>query len=351
MNVILIAVISLGAIALISAAILYVASKKFAVYEDPRIAQVAEVLPQANCGGCGYPGCSGFADACVKAGSLEGKFCPVGGQPVMEKIAGILGLDAAASEPLVAVVRCNGTCANRPRLNRYDGPMSCAIAASLYGGETACSYGCLGCGDCVAACQFDAIHMNPETGLPEVTEDKCTACGACVKACPKNIIELRPQGKRSRRIYVQCVNKDKGAVSRKACTVACIACGKCVKACAFEAITLENNLAYIDPYKCKLCRKCEEACPQGTIIALNFPPRKPKTEQATPTAANTSETAPKVKETVLPADTTLKTTEHPKVADLPQTDAVRTTVEAPRPVEITVVAEEVPAQETPNPEA
>ena len=141
MNLILIAVISLGVIALVSAAILYVASKKFAVYEDPRIAQVAEVLPQANCGGCGYPGCSGFADACVKAGSLDGKLCPVGGQPVMTKIAEILGLDAAAAEPMVAVVRCNGTCANRPRVNQYDGAKSCAIAASLYGGETGCSYG------------------------------------------------------------------------------------------------------------------------------------------------------------------------------------------------------------------
>ena len=165
MNLILIAVISLGAIALVLAAVLYVASQKFAVYEDPRIAQVSEVLPQANCGGCGYPGCSGFADACVKAGSLEGKFCPVGGQPVMSQVASILGLDAGTAEPMVAVVRCNGTCTNRPRTNMYDGAKSCAIAASLYGGETGCSYGCLGCGDCVAACQFDAIHMNPETGL------------------------------------------------------------------------------------------------------------------------------------------------------------------------------------------
>ena len=117
MNLILIAVISLGAIALVLAAILYVASKKFAVYEDPRIAQVGEVLPQANCGGCGYPGCSGFADACVKAGSLDGKFCPVGGQPVMAQIADILGLAAGEAEPMVAVVRCNGTCMNRPRIN------------------------------------------------------------------------------------------------------------------------------------------------------------------------------------------------------------------------------------------
>ena len=300
MNVILIAVISLGVIALVSAAILYVASKKFAVYEDPRIAQVGEVLPQANCGGCGYPGCSGFADACVKAGSLDGKFCPVGGQPVMAKIADILGLAAGEAEPMVAVVRCNGTCANRPRINQYDGAKSCAIAASLYGGETGCSYGCLGCGDCVATCQFDAIHMNPETGLPEVDEAKCTACGACVKACPKAIIEIRPQGKKSRRVYVSCVNKDKGAVARKACTVSCIGCGKCVKTCPFEAITLENNLAYIDPDKCKSCRKCVEVCPQNTIIELNFPPRKPKEE---------APAAPK--ETVTPKETA----EAPKVTE------------------------------------
>ena len=319
MNVILIAVISLGAIALVAAVILYVASKKFAVYEDPRIAQVAAVLPQANCGGCGYPGCSGFADACVKAGSLEGKLCPVGGQPVMTKVAEILGLDAAAAEPMVAVVRCNGTCANRPRVNQYDGAKSCAIAASLYGGETGCSFGCLGCGDCVSACQFGAIRMNPETGLPEVDESKCTACGACAKACPRNIIEIRPQGKKSRRVYVQCVNKDKGAVARKACTVArkactvaCIGCGKCVKVCPFEAITLENNLAYIDPNKCKSCRKCEEVCPQGTIIALNFPPRKPKAEGEA-VASKAAEPVKKVAEAAKkPVETPAKPAEAPK---------------------------------------
>ena len=278
MNVILIAVISLGVIALVSAAILYVASKKFAVYEDPRIAQVAEVLPQANCGGCGYPGCSGFADACVKAGSLDGKLCPVGGQPVMTKIAEILGLDAAAAEPMVAVVRCNGTCANRPRTNLYDGAKSCAIAASLYGGETGCSFGCLGCGDCVAACPFDAIHMDSTTLLPVVDDDKCVACGACVKACPRNIIELRNKGPKDRRVFVSCVNKDKGGVARKACKAACIGCGKCAKECPFDAITVENNLAYIDYSKCRLCRKCVGVCPTGAIHEVNFPPRKTETE-------------------------------------------------------------------------
>lgn len=297
MDLILIAVISLGAIGLVAAVILYAASKKFAVYEDPRIAQVSEVLPQANCGGCGYPGCSGFAAACVKAGSLEGKLCPVGGQPTMEKVAAILGLEAAASEPKVAVVRCNGTCANRPKLTKYDGVRSCVVANSTYGGESGCTFGCLGCGDCVSACTFGAIKMNPETGLPEVDESKCTACGACAKACPRSIIEIRPKGKNNRRVYVQCVNKDKGAVARKACTAACIGCGKCVKVCPFEAITLENNLAYIDPAKCKSCRKCEMECPQNAIIAVNFPPRKAK--PAEETAPKAEAAAPKA-ETVAP---------------------------------------------------
>ena len=278
MNLILVAVLSLGAIGLISAVVLFVASKKFAVYEDPRIGRVAEVLPQANCGGCGYPGCSGFAEACVKAGSLDGKLCPVGGQAVMTRVAAILGLEAVATEPKVAVVRCNGSCEHRPRMTRYDGVPSCAIAHATYGGETGWTFGCLGCGDCVSACQFGAIRMNPETGLPEVDANACTACGACVKACPRHIIEIRPKGKNERRVYVSCVNKDKGAVTRKACEVGCIGCGKCVKVCPFEAITLTDNLAYIDPAKCKLCRKCEQECPQGAIIAANFPPRKPKAE-------------------------------------------------------------------------
>lgn len=274
MNFILVAVISLGTIGLIAAVILYFVSKKFAVYADPRIAKVSEVLPQANCGGCGFPGCSAFAEACVKAESLDGKFCPVGGQPVMSKVAGILGLEVTASEPKVAVVRCNGTCENRPRITQYDGAVSCKIANATYGGETLCSYGCLGCGDCVAACTFDAIHMNPQTGLPEVDDEKCVACGACSKVCPRNIIEIRPKGKNNRRVFVSCVNKDKGALANKSCKVSCIACGKCMKVCPFEAITIENNLAYIDPYKCKSCRKCVDECPKNVIWAVNFPPKR-----------------------------------------------------------------------------
>ena len=233
---ILIAIISLGAIGVVGALLLFWASKKFEVHEDPRIGQVQSVLPGANCGGCGYAGCAGFAGACVKADSLDGMLCPVGGSPVMSKIATILGKEAAEAEPKVAVVRCNGTCQARPRTNTYDGVKSCSIASTLYGGETGCTFGCLGYGDCEKACNFGAIKVNPETGLPEVDEDKCTACGACVKACPKNIIELRKKGPKSRRVFVSCVNKDKGAVARKACINACIGCGKCESVCPMYLI-------------------------------------------------------------------------------------------------------------------
>lgn len=277
MNFILIAVIVLGAIALVSAVVLYITSKRFAVYEDPRLETVTEVLPGANCGGCGFPGCGGMADALVKgadAGSIEGLFCPVGGQKVMENVADLLGMTVEKTDPMVAVVRCNGTCENRPRIAEYNGLRTCAAIHATGAGETACGFGCLGCGDCVSACQFEAIHMNPQTGLPEVDDEKCTACGACVKACPRSIIELRKKGPKNRRIYVQCVNKDKGPAAMKACKVSCIACGKCFKACKFDAITIENNLSYIDYNKCKMCRKCVNECPTHAITALNFPVKK-----------------------------------------------------------------------------
>ncbi len=282
MNVILIAVVVLAAIGLVASAVLYLVSKRFAVHEDPRIALVASCLPQANCGGCGHPGCSGFAAACVKAadgGSLDGCLCPVGGQDVMERVADVLGMKVEAAAKCVAVVRCNGTCDNRPRIVRFDGRRTCRIVQMTGMGETGCPWGCLGCGDCAEACQFGALSINAETGLPEVDESRCTACGACAKACPRGIIEVRPAGPKGRRMVVLCNNKDKGAVANKVCKVSCIGCGKCVKVCdKFEAITLANNLAYIDASKCRLCRKCEEECPRGVIHAFNLPARKAKAE-------------------------------------------------------------------------
>jgi len=282
MSVVLITIVTLAGLGAIAAVILFLASKKFQVFEDPRIDEVEEALPAANCGGCGFPGCRAFAEALVKADDISSMNCPVGGADTMTAVAGILGKEAGDAKPQVAVLRCNGSCEHRPRLNNYQGAMSCAVAAALYGGETGCSYGCLGCGDCVAACKFDAMYMDEETGLPVIIEENCVACGACVEACPKDIIELRNIGPKSRRIFVSCVNKDKGAVAKKSCEVACIGCGKCEKECKFDAITIKDNLAYIDYDKCKLCRKCAPVCPTNSIHELNFPPRKSKVEKTEP---------------------------------------------------------------------
>lgn len=284
MNLILISLITLGVVGAVSAIVLYFVAKKFHVYEDTRIDDVEAALPAANCGGCGFPGCRGFANACVKAETFDGLFCPVGGNETMQKVADILGRTAVVAAPTVAVVRCGGTCDHRPRMNDYDGVKHCFIAHNLYSGETGCSFGCLGLGDCEVSCEFDAIHVNPVTKLPEVDEDKCTSCGACVKACPKLLIELRKKGPKSRRIYVSCRNEDKGHIARKSCDVSCIACGKCEKVCPHEAITITNNLAFIHDDKCKLCRKCVEVCPTNAIVELNFPPRKVK-EPLTPEGA------------------------------------------------------------------
>ncbi len=290
MNLIVIAAIVLGVIGLIAAVVLYATSQKFAVWEDPRIKQVSDVLPQANCGGCGYPGCSGFASACVNAaesGSLGDLNCAPGGETVMKQVTEILGMEQSSAVRKVAVVRCQGNCEVRPHGVTFDGAHSCRVQNMTGMGETLCAYGCLGNGDCVLACQFGAITINPQTGLAEVNEDKCTGCGACVKACPRLIIELRPQGPKNRKIVVLCNNKDKGALATKACKMSCIGCGKCVKVCEkFEAISVNNNVAYIDAEKCKMCRKCEEVCPRGAIKAINFPPRKPKAESPTPPIAS-----------------------------------------------------------------
>lgn len=277
-STILITIISLSLLALVSAVILYFVAQKFKVYEDPRIDEVAAVLPQANCGGCGYAGCRNFAEALVAAPSLEGFNCPVGGAEVMSLSARILGREAPVSDPMVAVLKCNGTPEFRPRTSRYSGSPDCRISNSLFIGETDCSYGCMGYGDCVKACQFDAIYIDLSTGLPVISDEKCLACSACVKACPRHLIEMRKKLKKDRKIYVACSNCDKGGPARRACKVACIGCNKCVKVCEYDAITIDRNLAYIDATKCRLCRKCVAECPTGSIIEVNFPPRKEKGE-------------------------------------------------------------------------
>jgi Na+-translocating ferredoxin:NAD+ oxidoreductase RNF subunit RnfB len=277
-QIIIYTIITLVAIGAVAAIILYFVAQRFKVYEDPRIDLVEEALPAANCGGCGYAGCRNFAEALVKSETFDDLHFPVGGNETMAKVAEILGREAVEQDPLVAVVRCNGQPQFRPRNNVYDGAISCAVAHSLYTGEGDCPHGCLGCGDCVAVCDFDAIHMNPETGLPEVVDDKCTACGACVKACPRDIIELRKKNKKDRKIFVSCINEEKGGVAKQYCSVACIGCSKCFKVCPYDAITMNNNLAFIDSVKCKLCRKCVPECPTDAILEINFPPPRNRDE-------------------------------------------------------------------------
>lgn len=281
MNYILAALLVLGVIAFVAAIVLHWCSVRFAVVEDPRIGEVSSLLPQANCGGCGFAGCSGMASALVKGadiGSIDGLSCPVGGSETMGKIASLLGLAVKVEQPRVAVVRCNGDCHVRKSIAVYDGLQTCASQNSCAMGETACAYGCLGCGDCERACSFGGIKINKETHLPEVDSTLCTACGACASACPRNIIELRPHGVKERRMFVACINKDRGAVAVKACSNSCIGCGKCERECKFEAIHIENNVAYIDPSKCRLCRKCESVCPRGAIVSVNFPQKQIKSE-------------------------------------------------------------------------
>ena len=287
MNYILTAIAVLGIIAIVAAVVLYVCSKRFAVAEDPRIGEVAAVLPQANCGGCGFAGCSGMAAALVKAadgGDIGQLSCPVGGAETMQRIASILGMTVETGERRIAVVRCQGDCSLRARIAEYDGLDTCRAMNACGMGDTACGYGCLGCGDCSEACSFGGIKINPSTRLPEVNPDLCTACGACAKACPRGIIELRPRGPKDRRLYVACMNQDRGPAAVKACSVSCIGCGKCARECSFEAVSVENNVAYIDPAKCRMCRKCEKACPRHAIVGVNFPAPKPVTNN--PTTAN-----------------------------------------------------------------
>lgn len=260
MNTIILAGVSLGAMGLIFGALLAFASKKFAVEVDPRVIEVRDAVPGANCGACGYPGCDGFANAVVR-GDAPVNGCPVGGAGVAQRVAQIMGLEAGATVKKVARVKCEGheeNCGNR---YDYDGFDSCVAANMLNGGPKKCLHGCMGLGSCVQVCPFDAIHIN-DKGLAEVDPEKCTACNKCVLICPKTVISLVPYEQLT---IVACNNKEKGPMVKKNCNVACIACGICERNCPYDAIHVINNLAEIDYDKCTNCMICVEKCPTKAI--------------------------------------------------------------------------------------
>jgi electron transport complex protein RnfB len=242
MTELIVPIVTMTALGFLFSSGLVLAYKKLRVEEDPKIEAVNELLPQANCGACGFSGCRAFAEAVVnKKAPVTG--CPVGGEETARLVAETLGVDAGEMIKMVARLHCRGTVdAAKPR-GSYSGIPTCK-ASHLIGGNKQCSYGCMGYGDCVKVCQFDALSMGDD-GLPVVREDKCTACGMCVDACPRNLFELHPL---TQEVLVFCRSQDRGPMTRKVCQAACIACGICARACP-DAIVMENNLAVITDFK------------------------------------------------------------------------------------------------------
>jgi len=253
-------ILSMGGIGAILALGLGLAAKKFHVEVDERIKEVEKVLPGANCGACGYAGCSSFAEAVIK-GDAEINGCPVGGNEVAEKIAEILGVQEETNETVKAQLLCSGGIKETKKISEYHGIETCKAVSSINGGSKSCQYACLGYGDCEEVCPFDAIEMS-ENGLPIIDKEKCTGCGKCVQACPQNIIVLAPEDKLN---HIRCSSHEPGKVVSKICEVGCIGCSLCVKTCPIDAIKMEDNLAVIDYDKCINCGLCSEKCPTRTI--------------------------------------------------------------------------------------
>ncbi len=260
MSIVIGAVILLAGLGLTFGVILAVASKFFHVQIDERIEMINEILPGANCGGCGFPGCMGYADAIIMQ-NAEPTLCAPGGAGTAEKIASLLGIEVEAGTRNFPIVKCQGTAA--VQAFEYDGIPSCRGASLIQGGFLLCTSGCLGLGDCASVCPVDAISM--ERGIPEIDEEICISCGKCEKECPRQIIELRPS---TDFVHVRCGNREKGKAAKTACPSACIACKKCEKECPFDAIHVIDNLAVIDYEKCKNCGKCVKVCPMNVIVNL-----------------------------------------------------------------------------------
>ena len=266
MNPILLAVIIVAGIGILAGALLAVLSKIMAVPVDEKAAALEEVLPGANCGACGFSGCSGYAAALSGGKTANTGLCAPGGNEVSAKIASIMGLAAENIEPMTAVVFCQGNSENANKKMVYSGVASCKMATQLFGGEKECIYGCVGLGDCARECPYDAIMLCD--GVAVVNPDLCRACKRCVNVCPKKIIGLIPKTQMT--AAVLCKNHDKGALTRKECKAGCIGCTKCVKACPNGAVSMDNNVAVVDFTKCTACGACVEGCPTKAIELMHL---------------------------------------------------------------------------------
>lgn len=243
----------------VAGVILSVASILLHTPVDETQEKLRECLPGANCGACGYAGCDSYAEA-IAAGDADVSLCVPGGASTKSLLAGIMGVDAGGFRRMAAFVTCNGTADNATEKMRYIGAESCAAANQIFGGSRSCVYGCMGYGDCVTVCEYDAIYIS--NGVSVVDPNKCVGCKRCITACPKSIISLVPAESTA---YVVCSSHDKGPLVKKACSVGCIGCTKCVKVCPQEAISMNNFLAIVDYDKCTACGLCADSCPQKCI--------------------------------------------------------------------------------------
>lgn len=254
------AILVLGILGGVFGLILAVASIVFAVKTDPRLPEIVDALPGANCGGCGFAGCSDCAGH-ILDGSAPVNACPVGGAASADKIAAIMGVEAGESEKMVAYVRCNGG-VNAKKRFEYRGVQDCISATKVAAGPLECSFGCLGFGSCVSACKFGAMRIGP-SGSAVVDPEKCTNCMACATACPRKLIVSVPAAKK---VHVACNNKDKGKAAMSVCASSCIGCGLCQKECRKDAIHVEGGVAVIDYDKCIGCKLCTKVCPRDAIF-------------------------------------------------------------------------------------
>lgn len=256
-------VIIMGIVALVLGVLITVVSKKFEIPVDVRVNDLTNILPGANCGGCGYSGCSGYAAALASGEEKVTTKCSVGGPEVAEEVASYLGLSGGSFEAKLAVVHCQGTNEQTSKRYDYNGTPTCASANMVSGGPGSCTFGCLGFADCQRVCEYDAITMR--NGIATIDPDKCTACGKCVTECPKKIIHLIPKHEKAH--VNRCSNPNPALFVKKACKIGCIGCTLCVKKCPVEAISMKDSLAVIDQSKCIRCGACKAVCPAKSITS------------------------------------------------------------------------------------